>query len=229
MRVAVTTATDRASSQIQALETRGLEPVPLPCIQINPGSDSDLARARSASSWCDWLVLTSPRAVRILWPDGGMPRARTAVVGPTTASAVEMAGGTVALVGDSGAAGLVSRLAPHVAGRTVLLPHAAGSDPDTVAGLEAAGAKVTAVPIYEAQPVAPAHDQVDAALFGSPSAIDGWCRSRSLDDLVVAVIGATTEHALVGRGRAADVVAPRPDFDSLADAIHSHPTPRKVP
>lgn len=229
MRVAVTTAPDRASSQVEALQRRGLEPVLLPCIQIHPGHGPMLERARSASSRCDWLVLTSPRAVHILWPDGGMPRVRTAAVGSSTAAAIVTAGGTVGLVGDRGAAGLVMRLAPQLAGRSVLFPHAAGSDPGTITGLEAAGARLTAIPVYEARPVGPAPDLVDGVLFGSPSAIEGWCLTRSLDDLVVAVIGDTTEHALARRGRAPDVVATRPDFDALADAIHTHPTPRKVP
>jgi len=229
MRVAVTTATDRAPSQIEALDRHGLEPVLLPCIQIHPGPGSELERARSAWSTCDWMVLTSPRVVHILWPEGGMPDIRTAVVGSSTASSVEIAGGIVSVVGERGAADLVMRLAPQVPGRSVLFPHAAASDPGTITGFEAAGARVTAIPVYEARPVAPALDAVDAALFGSPSAIEGWCLSRSLDELLVAVIGATTEDALARRGHAADVVATRPDFDALADAIHSHPTPRKVP
>jgi uroporphyrinogen-III synthase len=110
-------------------------------------------------------------------------------------------------------------LAGRVSGKAVLFPHAGGADLSTIGELEHAGADVSAVEVYVTTPVPPALDPVDAAIFGSPSAVEGWFRSRSLDDVVVAAIGATTNEALAHRGRPADLVPNRPDYGSLLEML----------
>ena len=96
------------------------------------------------------------------------------------------------------------------------------ADPAPAAGLRAAGAEVVAESVYETVPIAPASDTVDVAIFGSPSAVEGWCRSRSLDGLVVGAIGATTAAALTHRGHPSDVVPERPSFENLVKALTQH-------
>ena len=228
IRVAVTTAADRAPYQAQVLSDRGLEPVFLPCIEVHPASGADLNEARISSSTADWLLLTSQRAVNVLWPGGGMPAVPVAAVGRATASAIEAAGGQVALIGDSGAAGLVEMLAPRARGQSVVFPHASGANPRTRLYLERAGAIVNSLTVYQTLPLAPGPDEVDVVIVGSPSAIDGWCRSRTFNDILVAAIGETTRDALAGRGRPADVVATDPGFDSLARVIVAHLEVRTV-
>lgn len=214
-RVAITTTADRASTLSERALAHGLEPVILPCIEVLRAPHHLLERARAATSQADWLVVASARAVTSVWPDGGIPDVAVAAVGRHTAAAVEAAGGRVELVGDGGAADLVNRLAPAVAGRSAVFAHGSGTDRSLVDALKRSAGAVTALAVYETRPIAPGPAPVDAVMFGSPSAVDGWCRSRSLDDLVLAAIGKATEKALVGRGRQAQVVPPHPEFDAL--------------
>jgi len=221
-RVAITTAADRSSLLAGQARSHGLEPVLLPCIAVTPASDAVLHHARALASRSDWLVVTSPRAVRAVWPGGGMPPSPVAAVGPATAASVEEADGIVGLVGEAGAEALVARLAERVGGASVLFPHATGADPSTVSALESAGAQVKAVAVYETRTVAPGPDPVDAAAFGSPSAVRGWLISRHLEDLVLGAIGETTARALADGGRSPQVVPPRPDFEELMAHLADH-------
>ena len=221
-RVAVTTTRDRVSTIEQTLITHQLEPVVLPCIEVIAAPESVLDEVRSASANADWMVITSSRAVQLAWSSGGMPDVPVAAVGASTAAAVEAAGGGVEMAGHSGADALTARLAPMVAGRSVVFPHAAGADPSTIESLEKAGARVTAIPVYETRPIAPGLDPVDVVIFGSPSAITGWCRSRGLDDLVLAVIGETTGQALAEHGYQSHVIADRPDYEALVTALDDY-------
>lgn len=221
-RVGITTAADRSSLLADHARTHGLEPVLLPCIEVTPADDAVLHDARALASGADWLAVTSPRAVRAVWPRGGMPPTPVAAVGPSTAASVEEAGGTVALVGEAGAGALVARLAEMAGGASVFFPHAAGAAPSTVAALEKAGAEVKAVAVYETRPVAPGPDPVDAVAFGSPSAVRGWLISRHLEDLVLGAIGETTARALADAGKAPQVVPPRPGFEDLMAHLADH-------
>lgn len=225
-RVAITTTSDRAADLGRRAEARGLEPVELPCIEVAPGPEQALARARSETARADWLVLASPRAVRSVWPEGGMPGAAVAVVGSRTAEAVVEAGGRVAMVGDGGSAELLSRLAPMVVGRSVVYCHGSETDPAVMEALAGSAAVVTALAVYRTRPVAPGPDQVDAAVFGSPSAVAGWCMSRDLEGVVLAAIGPTTGQALEERGRPPQLVSPRPDYDTLIDLLAEYMSAR---
>ena len=221
-RVAITTAEDRASRLSDMARGHGLEPVSLPCIDVIPAPEDQLSGARSQAAEADWLVVTSSRAIDTLWPGGGMPDVPVAVVGSSTAEVAVRAGGRVAVVGDGGAEDLVEELAGHVGGKSVFFPHASGADPATLYRLGEAGAEVAASAVYETRPIGPGADPVDAAIFGSPSAVSGWCRSRSLGDLVLAAIGKATGAALVERGHHPDVVPPHPDFELLISLLAAH-------
>ena len=221
-RVAITTTHDRASTIEQTLTAHQLEAVVLPCIEVIAASEGVLEEVRSTSADADSIVITSSRVVHLIWPSGGMPDVPVTAVGASTAAAVEAAGGTMEMASHSGASELTRTLAPMVAGRSIVFPHAAGADPSTTESLEKAGARVTAIPVYETRPIAPGLDPVDVVIFGSPSAITGWCRSRGLDDLVVAVIGETTAQALSDHGHEAHVIPDRPDYEALVTALDDY-------
>jgi uroporphyrinogen-III synthase len=219
LRVALTTTPDRTRALGQTLRRRGLQPVSLPCIEVTLAAESVLESARKAAASCDLLVLTSARVAEVLWPAGDMPPINVAAVGPVTAAAANDAGGAVTFVGSGDGANLVAELADSVSDRDVAFPHAAGADPATIETLRNAGARVMAHPIYETRPVAPDLDQVDAVVFGSPTAVEGWHLSRTLDDLVVGVIGHTTAEALGHWGAALHVIPETPSFHRLVELV----------
>ncbi|MEE9298967.1 MAG: uroporphyrinogen-III synthase [Acidimicrobiia bacterium] len=221
-RVAVTTTPDRASTIGETLVAHQLEPVILPCIEVIAAPESVLDEVRTISADADWIVVTSSRAVQLVWSSGGMLDVPVAAVGASTAAAVEAAGGSVEMAGHSGADALTARLTSMVVGRSVVFPHAVGADLSTIESLEKAGARVMAIPVYETRPIAPGLDLVDVVIFGSPSVITGWCRSRELDDLVLAVIGETTERALAENGYQAHVIPDRPDYEALVTALDGY-------
>ena len=222
IRVAITTTEDRASTLVETLIAHQMEPVRLPCIEVTAAPEHVLEEARSKSADADWIVLTSPRAVSLAWPSGGMPDVPVAAVGASTAAAVKAAGGRVHAAGHVGAAELMATLAQQTVGASVVFPHAAGAGTSTITGLEGKGARVFAIPVYETRPLAPGRDPVDAVVFGSPSAIKGWSMSRGLDGLVLAAIGKTTERALVERGHQAHVMPDTPDFTALVTALDDY-------
>jgi len=219
MRVAVTTARDSADLQAVALREAGLIPVILPCIEVQGGDDP--AAVRRAVDDAEMLVITSARTVRILWPGGGMPQVPVAAVGPSTAKAVKAAGGRVSFVGTGGASELVSLIADRVRNIHVVFPQARDADPATAVRLRNVGATVETPVAYRTVPVSPGPDPVEAALFGSPSAVAGWTSARTLDGILAVAMGTTTAGALV-EGGAADIrVASRPGLSGLVDEVHA--------
>ncbi|MFQ5523731.1 MAG: uroporphyrinogen-III synthase [Acidimicrobiia bacterium] len=214
-KVAVTTAADRIAALSAAVSRHGMEAVELPCVEVAAFGSRNDERIRNQARQADWIVVTSARAVTYTWPDGGMPDVPVAAVGPATAAAVAAAGGRTELVGEGGARELVGGLIDRVQNKVVVFPHARGADPGTAMELARAGAHVIALPVYETRPVAPARDPVDAVMFGSPSAVEGWTRGRSLQDLVIAAVGETTASAVARRGARTHVVAAQPDFGLL--------------
>lgn len=218
-RVAITT--DRFHDVAGAFESTGLVPVRLPCIRVRPAGPTRLKAARAAASDAEFLVITSPRVVALLWPYGGMPDVDTAAVGAATATAVTAAGGRVAVTGDGGLDRLVDVAAHLLDGRRVMLAHAAGSDPLGMSRLRRTNADLSDWVVYESVPVGPAMTPVDAVAFASPSAVAGWALTRDLDEVVAGVIGPTTARA-VGRHRLPDVIAETPSYPALAEAIAAH-------
>lgn len=219
MRVAVTTAVDRADSVAVELQAAGLDPVLLPCIRVEPAPVADLDRIREAALAGDLVILTSARAVRITWPDGMPPDLPVAAVGEGTAAEVRRRGGSVEVMGVDGGESLVRLLAPRVAGRTVVFPRADRLASPIVEELRFAGARVVDVAVYTTVPVGPALDAVDAASFASPSAVEGWSLARSFEGVVVAALGATTRAALAARGVGDVIVPERPGFGMLARTL----------
>jgi uroporphyrinogen-III synthase len=180
-----------------------------------------LSRAREAVSDADLVLITSARTVDLLWPLGAMPGTEAVTVGAASAAAVEAAGGRVVLTGGSGLADLLDGAAHVIGGARVVFPHAAGTDPGLVARLRSLVSVLEEQEIYRAVPVTPEPTRVDAVVFASPSAVTGWLLARDFVDVVVGVIGPTTQAA-VARSRVPEVVAPEPSHHSLARALTSY-------
>ncbi len=218
-RVAITT--DRFEKVAVHFEALGLTPVEAPCVRIEAAGIETLDRARRMVAAADVVILGSARTVEILWPGVAMPDVEVAAVGAATAGAAEAAGARVAVVGDGGLDRLVERAGSLLRRGTVAFPHGAGSDPRGMDLLRTASARLYDEEVYASVPVAPPQVDVGSVAFGSPSAVEGWTSARSLDDLVVAVIGETTARA-VSRHRAPDVIAPRTSYPALAEALAAH-------
>lgn len=219
-RVAITTAPDRSHLAARPYRTHGLDPVLLTCVRIEPSPEAAIDDIRQRATRADWLIVTSARAVAIVWPDGSMPPVPVAAVGPATARAVDDAGGTVVFVGSAGGSETVAALGRGT-GR-VVFPHAAGTDPSVFEEITAAGWDLVERTVYEAVPVAPSSDHVDAVVFASPSAVRGWGLARQFNGAVIGVIGPTTARALRFYGRAPDLVADPPSHESLAALMAAH-------
>ncbi len=222
-RVAVTTELGGAERIGDEAVAAGLEPIYLPCIRIEVSPPELLDPMRAAAADADWVICTSQRAVSALWPAGGMPtHAMVATVGAATARAVMAAGGRVEVTGTGGAATLRELLRGRLAGQTVVFPHARAADRVTVEMLRSEAGKVVAGVAYDTVPMAPPSDPVDAVIFGSPSALEGWLLTRDLSGVVVAAIGQTTAAALRAAGREPDVVPPVPGVAAVVAALATY-------
>lgn len=217
--VAITT--DRFFYVAPLFASRGMEPVETPCVRVDPGDDEILDRARDAAKTAGLLLISSARALEVLWPDGSMPPVDVVVVGERTAVEARARGGRVVTVGTGGLLDLVDATAPRLVDSRVVFPHAHGADPKGLAALRQITNDLVEIEIYKAVPIAPGPVSVDAVAFASPSAVSGWLLARDLNSLVVGVIGPTTAEA-VARYRAPDVVAPIPSHRELAKALASH-------
>ena len=221
-RVAVTTTRDSAPRVSAALAAKGLEPVELPCIRIEVSPEDRLQRLRSAAADADLILLTSRRPVAILW-DGSMPATPVAAVGSATADAVRDAGGTVHFTGTGAATELLPFLMQQASERRVVFPHAGALDKSITEAIARVATDLVAEPAYAAVPIGPdPNPPTRAVLFGSPSAVEGWTMTRTLDGLVVGAIGTTTAAALEELGHPPAVMPARPGFEALVTALADH-------
>lgn len=220
-RLGVTTTRHRAMTLASAVRAQQCEPVLLPCIEVVPRPADELEKARDLAGSADRMVVTSPRTVATLWPQGDMPRVPVAAVGERTAEAVERAGGTVVLTGEAGADALIAGLPEDWSGLDVFFPHGSAAGP-----MPTHRVRPTAMAVYDTIPIAPEDDPIDAAIFGSPSAVAGWVMSRSLEDLVLGAIGRTTAESLAAHGHSPHVVPDHPGYETLIALVATHLTER---
>ena len=199
----------------------GLQPVALPCVRIQEADGVALARARASVEEADLVVLTSSRALDVLWPDGPVPTPPIAMLTPAGAARVEERGGRVAHVGTGNPSDFTAYLVREAVGKRVAYPHAEDIDPRIVVSLADAAAELVAVAVYGWIPVAPALDPVEAVVFESALAVEGWMEARELSGVFVAAIGPATAAALRRHGRGPDILVRRPHFGVLAETLAS--------
>ncbi|WP_242347036.1 uroporphyrinogen-III synthase [Anaeromyxobacter terrae] len=232
---------DALSARLRAL---GAEVREVPSIAFaDPADPGPLDGALRALDRFEWAVFTSATAVdrtvaRLLalgLEVAALARLRLAAVGPATAERLARAVREPDLVpGEAKGDALARALAPHVRGRRVLFPRPAEGRPETVAGLLAAGAELTAVEAYRTVPapaeaIAPLGDwlargEIDAVAFASPSAVRAVVsalgeRAALLRDVLLAAIGPTTAEALREHGLAPGAEPERYTGADLAEAV----------
>jgi uroporphyrinogen-III synthase len=232
---------DALSERLRAL---GAEVREVPSIAFaDPGDPAPLDAALRALDRFEWAIFTSATAVdrtaARLWALGvdvaALARLRLAAVGPATAERLARIVREPDLVPNEAKGDVLARaLAPHVRGRPVLFPRPADGRPETVAGLLAAGAELTAVEAYRTVPapaseIAPlaewlARGDVDAVVFASPSAVRAVVsalgeRAALLRGVVLAAIGPTTAEALREHGLEPGAQPERYTGVDLAEAV----------
>jgi len=214
MRVGITTSADRLERVSEAFSDAGLTPVWLPCVRIEPATVEVLEEVRRSVGEAAVLLLGSDRTLDLLWPGGQAPPVPVIAVGGATAAAVRKRGGSIEFTGSSGLQEVVEQA--DLDGRQVAFPHAAGTDGTMLNRIAKRASSLSVPVIYDTIPLPPGEGAVDAAAFGSPSAVQGWLMARDLEGILVGAIGATTARRLESQGCRVDCIAPRPDFDALA-------------
>jgi uroporphyrinogen-III synthase len=236
-RVLVTRPREQIAALADAVEALGGEPVPYPTIELAPPPSFSALDAALAGPAHDWLVFTSPSAVRFTTARAEATRARAllarpqvAAVGAETARAVTDAGLVVAVVpavDEQCQEGLASALADLAPGTRVLFPQAVGGRELLRDVLVARGCVVDVVPVSQTLPVhdLPALPSFDAAAFASPSALRAFVArwgAAELAHAAVAVIGPTTAAAARELGVRVDAMPDAPSMPALAAALAAH-------
>ena len=213
MRVWVTRQEQPGGPLGQALEQHGLTPVHEPVVEQTVVTPPE--RFLNELDARDWLVLTSPYAIRCVGDAAAACRPRVAVVGPASAELARSYGMNVALVsaGES-AHDLFDQLAAQVIAGRIVYPRS-GQAPETTWPAEL---PVDSLVLYDTVPRA--YDEsvvewIDVVAVTSPSAV----RAVGRRPRPFASIGKTTTAALHTLGVAPWVAAPTPGFEQLAAAI----------
>jgi uroporphyrinogen-III synthase len=185
-----TRAIHQAGELDDLLRDRGAIPLAYPSIAIEPPADStelDAALANLCAGQFEWLALTSANTVHALAERTGRlpsaPTVRVAVVGPGTAEAALRELGLRADVMPATYRAVDLAVAmPVEPGQRVLIPQSEIASPDLAEALTARGAIVTTVTAYRTitgtggvdLPALLARNDVDAVIFASSSAVDGF-------------------------------------------------------
>jgi hydroxymethylbilane synthase len=172
LRVALTGTAADGSYLEERLSTLGAEPLPERVIDVVPVAGVDVARAVAALRPGDVLAVTSRQTARFLEgcrvPEG----VTIAAVGRATARALGEIGLAPAVTGEGGGAKLAETLAVTKDTRVLWLC-AAEAQPDLGEALQARGARVERLVVYETKRClgVTLHERVDARVYMSPSAV----------------------------------------------------------
>jgi hydroxymethylbilane synthase len=181
-RLIVTRAAEHAAALLVALVDRGLSPLAVPAIEIQPGADG-LARTLARLPDFDWVVVTSANAVRAVRDEAGRsglvlggprqsPGPRWAAVGVATARELHSAGIPVAVRPARSSGAALAGAIPVELGERVLFPRSEIADAAVVDELTARGAVVESVVAYRTlEGPESSVVRLDGAMQESPKAV----------------------------------------------------------
>jgi hydroxymethylbilane synthase len=235
-RVIVTRAAQQAGELIAALAARGLEPISIPAIAVEPVAAAVQGEAGRLDG-VDWVVVTSANGARSVAHGAGLDpatpgSARWAAVGRATASLLEQDGRRVSFMPSRSDARTLAEELPVQPGDHVVVLRGDLADGELVTTLSARGAIVQDRIVYRTQegPVssrallgrALAAGPVDAIVFTSGSTVRGLIALARAEALAITAIPAICigpETALEARAAGFEVVAisTEPDAGALAD------------
>lgn len=230
----VTRPAELAGPLAAALRAAGATPLLYPTIAVGDPPDwGPFDGAFAALRPGDWVVFTSPSAVRLaaarLRRIGSFSAAAAAIiaaVGPGTAAALAAEGLSATVVppaGQRNQEGLAAAMAGLRTGARVIFPRALEGRDALESQLVARGVSVQTVPVSQTRPCAlPPLPEFDAAVFASPSALrallDRWQATCLAGRLAVA-IGPVTAASLRAAGLAPSAVADDPTADAVVRAV----------
>jgi len=233
-RVLVTRPADQAAPLADALRAAGAVPLLYPTIEVVAPPDwNPFDAAVAAAAPGDWVVLTSPSAVRMaadrLRAIGRLAvvaQLRIAAVGPGTAAALAAEGLPVAVVPEAGRRnqeGLADALSEVPPGARVIFARALEGREALPRALAARGVQVQTVAVSQTRArEMPALPGFDAALFASPSALRAfvarWTVAPLRSALTVA-IGPVTAEAMGAIGLTPAAVAAEPTPPAMVAAL----------
>ncbi|GAB4161845.1 MAG: hypothetical protein Fur0021_35500 [Candidatus Promineifilaceae bacterium] len=238
-RIVVTRSQAQAEVLCRHLAALGAEPIPIPTIAFTPLPAASLIVALRQIEQYNWIIFTSANAVDFFFQAAGdnlPPLPRVAASGSATAQKLQEQGITpdfvpAEFVGEQLAAGL-----GDLRGQRVLLPRARLGRHEIVTLLQAQGALVDDIPLYDtvaAVPEATALERlragVDAVTFTSPSSVRNFLKilddahldsvRRQLEQVLIVCIGPTTAAAARQCGFAVHAVPDTYTIDGLITAL----------
>ncbi|MCB8959825.1 MAG: hydroxymethylbilane synthase [Ardenticatenales bacterium] len=236
-RVVVTRSVSQAGALADRLEAAGAQPLVFPVIRFEPLPPEPLQAALGQIEKYEWLIFTSVNAVEFfLAAYGGQPLPRVAAVGEATTTRLQNRGIPVAYVPATFTGEALAHGLGALTGRSVLLPRACNGRPDIVAALQAAGAVVDDIPLYETVPAEPTVEAlaelargVDMITFTSPSSVrnfvslvSGTAVEGAVAGATVACIGPSTAAEAEALGLTVAIVPEQYTIDDLIAAIEEH-------
>jgi len=214
-------------------------PVRRPLIRLEPTTDG-LEQARHIAEF-DWVVLTSPSAVRCfaqLLSKAGVDLRRVPkllVCGGGTARELEslhLHADAQPEAGFSGAAVVEAARLVIGEGSRVLRLRSQRAGPDLAGALRQLGAEVDDCVLYENKTVAyDSKPRFDAVFFASASAVEAYASAwggESLEGKTVIAIGQPTLAALRGVGVETDVVGAQATVESSIRSLAEHTVRRRL-
>lgn len=244
-RVLVTRTRAQASALSTALRAAGAESLEFPAseiVAVDP-APATAAAARLAAGGYDWVVFSSANGVEWFWcaletagldtrAFGGV---RLAAIGPATVEALGRRGLRSDVVPERFVAeALADALEAQItSGERVLLPRAAGARDVLPLRLQACGAQVDDLPVYESRrPTTPdpavlarlEAGEIDIATFTASSTVRGCLalldgRAELLRDVTIACIGPVTARTAAEAGLGVDLVAEEHTIAGLVSGL----------
>lgn len=228
-RVLLTRSADDNADWARQLRARGFEPVECDSL-VESRLDVRAALSRELER-SDWIAFTSRRSIDALHDLAPrLPaRVRLAAVGPATEERLRDRFERCDCVSRAGSAADLGTELVRLGAKYVVVAAARGGLLDVERALTAAGRAAVRIELYEmlpnAAPLEPAVQDVEAAFFASPSAVQAFTARGSLPANCIAIsIGPTTSAALRAAGLTVHAESRTRDLDGMITALTSPTT-----